>query len=69
MQYFHIVFGPKKKQYWREQKTTMSLFMQHLVIYLLQYLHLNIAVFIKNLLAMQTDSYIRMNSANNNEVG
>jgi len=29
--------------------------------------HPNIAVFIKNLLAMQTDSYIRMNSANNNE--
>jgi hypothetical protein len=47
----------------------MSLFMQNLVIYLLQYLHLNIAVFIKNLLATQTDSYIRMNSANNNEVG
>jgi hypothetical protein len=29
--------------------------------------HPNVAVFIKNLLAMQTDSYIRMNSANNNE--
>jgi len=29
--------------------------------------HPNIAVFIKNVLAMQTDSYIRMNSANNNE--
>jgi len=29
--------------------------------------HPNIAVFIKNLLAMQTDSYIKMNSANNNK--
>jgi len=29
--------------------------------------HPNIAVFIKNVLAMQMDSYIRMNSANNNE--
>jgi hypothetical protein len=27
----------------------------------------NSAVFVKNLLAMQTDSYIRINSANNNE--
>jgi hypothetical protein len=29
--------------------------------------HLNNAVFIKNVLAMQTDSYIWMNSTNNNE--
>jgi hypothetical protein len=29
--------------------------------------HPNITVFVKNLLAMQTDSYIQMNSVNNNE--
>jgi len=29
--------------------------------------HLNIAVFMKNVLTMQTDSYIQMNAADNNE--
>jgi hypothetical protein len=40
MQHFHPVFGPKKKQHWKEQQTTVSLFMPNLVIYLFEHIQI-----------------------------
>lgn len=64
MQHFHALFGLKKKQNWREQ-ITESFHAKSSDLFTSQ--HPNIAVFIKNVLAMQTNSYLRMNSANSNE--
>jgi hypothetical protein len=66
MQHFHPVFEPKKNV--TLERTTNNCESFHVKFSnLFTSEHPNIAVLIKNLLVMQTDSHIRMNSANNNE--
>jgi hypothetical protein len=66
MQHFHPVFRNKREA--TLEITTNNCESFHVKFgNLFTPEHPNTAVFIKNVLAMQTDSHVRMNSANNNE--
>jgi len=64
MQHFQSEFGQKKKHHWRERQIIVNLFVLNLVICLFQ-LYCDVlrqyCLFVKNILAVQRDSYIGMN--------